>query len=69
LEALDPEITKKNTFPAQVVSTTGSGARAPWLQQHSISTFFGTPRSMLFIAFYTGMTCSMLSSKRAITVV
>ena len=33
----------KNTFQAQVVPTTGDGARAPWLQQHSIGTFFGTP--------------------------
>ena len=32
----------KNAFQAQV-PTIGDGARAPWLQQHSISTFFGTP--------------------------
>ena len=30
----------KNTFQSQVVPTTGGFACAPWLQQHSISTFF-----------------------------
>ena len=31
----------KNTFQAQVVPITGDWACAPWLQQHSISTFLG----------------------------
>ena len=33
----------KNTFQAQLVPTTGDGARAPLLKQHSISTFLGHP--------------------------
>ena len=33
----------KTTFQAQVSPTIGGWACAPWLQQHSISTFFGTP--------------------------
>ena len=31
---------QKNTFQAQVVPTTGDGARAPWLQQQAESEFF-----------------------------
>ena len=46
---------KKNTFQAQVVPTTGDGAHAPWLQQHSISTFFlGHP---VYQHFLKGQDC------------
>ena len=39
LVSLGKKRPQKNS-QAQVVPATGDGARAPWLQQHSICTFF-----------------------------